>query len=151
MFLEEKIDLVKKRFPQPEFKDPFRSGEKIKEKIIRQFHNSTPLKFYQSTDRKSLIKDCVLIKECCVNEFYKVELEKLDDVSNYWLFLITENRVYDCQKASLRYLLYLLSGQEKQEFYIMHKKYFWTVYFRLEKEKNIVEIYKSGKVETVFE
>jgi len=151
MRFEEKIDLVKIQFSQPKFKDPFRSGGKIKEKIIRQFHNSTSMKFYQSTDRKSLIKDCFLINQCSIDKFYKEELEKLDEDSNYWLFLIAEQRVYDCQKASLQYLLYLLSGQEKQEFYIVHKKYFWAVYFKLDNEKNVVEIYKSGNGKTIFE
>jgi len=118
MFFEEKVDLVKKRFPQPEFKDPFQSGGKIIQKIIRQFHNSSPMKFYQSTDRESLIKDCFLIKQCNSVEFYKTELEKLDEFSNYWLFLVYESRIYDCQKAALQFLLYLLSGQKQQEFYI---------------------------------
>ena len=153
MFWEEKIDLVKKQFSQPEFDDPFRSGRQIIEKIIRHFHNSTPLKFSQTTDRKSLIKNCSLIKQCCIDKFYKEELEKLENSTNYWLFLNPDNinRVYDCQKAPLRYLLYLSSGQKKQEFYIVHKKYLWAVYFESDKERNVVEIYKCGNGRTIFE
>lgn len=156
MYWEEKIDLVKKKFPASDFKDPFREGWETIEKVIRKFHHSSPMTFTQTEDRKNLIKDCTLIKECSITSLCKDELKKLDDTTNYWLFLInmpmgSSFKIYDCRKDALQYILYLSSGQERQEFYIVHKKYLWATYFILDKQTQKAEIYKSGIEQTTFD
>ena len=56
-------------------------------------------------------------------------------------------QVYDCKYEALRELLYLSSGQNEQEFCIVDKKYSWLLFFKVDRMKDIVEIYKSGRIE----
>lgn len=46
--------------------------------------------------------------------------------------------------ALLRELIYLSSGQEEQEFCIVHKKYLWLFFFKTNRNKDIAEIHISG-------
>ncbi len=156
MYWEEKIDLVKKEYPAPLFKDPFRQGGAIIEKIIRNFHNATYLTFVQSDDKRSLMKNCKLIKETAIIDVYQKEIDKLDENTNYWLLLIQMPmgegiKVYDCQKEAISYILYLASGLNKLEFYIADKKYNWLTYFNIDRSLNTASIYKSGETKTVFD
>ncbi|MFA6058242.1 MAG: hypothetical protein WC756_08575 [Taibaiella sp.] len=146
MFWIEKIQRVKNKFPPSSFKDPFREGNKIIEKIIVRLLNSTWLNFHNSLTRETLIRNGRLLKTCTIKQLYTDELPRLDIDINFWLFLVniplaTDFRVYDCKYEPLRELLYLSSGQPHQEFFIVDKKYSWLLYFKVDKMKDSVEIY----------
>ncbi len=154
MYWSEKIDLVKKKFPTTDFKDPFRSGGGIIEKIIVKLFESTWLNFSESENKATLLKQGEYIKSCTVKQLYKDELPLLDKDKNFWLFLIklpmgSNLQVYDCKYEPLRELLYLSSGQNEQEFCIVDKKYSWLLYFKVDRIKDLAEIYKTGNIDTL--
>ena len=154
MYWSEKIDFVKKNFPATDFKDPFRSGGEIIEKIIVKLFESTWLNFSESENKTTLLKQGEYIKTCTIKQLYKDELLHLDKNKNFWLLLIkvpmgSNYQVYDCKYEALRELLYLSSGQNEQEFCIVDKKYLWLLFFKVDRTKDIVEIYKTGNIDMV--
>ena len=152
MYWSEKIDLVKKKFPVSDFKDPFRSGGEIIEKIIVKLFKSTRLNFSKSENKAALLKHGVLIKTCTVKQLYEEELLHVDKDRNFWLLLITlpmgsNFKVYDCKYDPLRELLYLTSGQKEQQFCIVDKKYAWLLFFKVYRIIDVAEIYKTGTID----
>jgi hypothetical protein len=116
MYWNEKIDLVKKKFPD-EFKDPFRAGHEIVKKIVTILFDCTMLNFIESENRAELLRHGTLIKRCNLKQLYNEELPGLDNGSNYWLFLFkipmgSNFQVYDCKYQALRELVYLSSVQD---------------------------------------
>ncbi|MBD2770252.1 hypothetical protein IC235_20390 [Hymenobacter sp. BT664] len=151
MYWNEKVELIKRRFSDLDFKDPFRSGGKIIEKIIVKLFGSTWQNFTSAANRSTLLKQGKLLKTCTMNELYKDELPLLGSDQNFWLLLInlpmgSGFHVYDCKYEPLRELLYLSSGQNEQEFCVVDKKYSWLLLFRLNRVKNLVEIYTTGNI-----
>lgn len=147
MYWPEKLDILKKKYTSSEFKDMFREGGNVIEKIIRKFHNATYLTFVGSDDRQSLLKNCELIKETTILGVDNY-LDELEDNTNYWLLLVktpmgNDFQVYDCRKAPL-FDLYYLSSIKEQEFYIVDKKYKWLLYFRINRYENNACIYRSN-------
>lgn len=61
MYWTEKIDFVKKKYPEIDFKDPFSSGGEVIEKIIVKLFESTWLNFSKSENKSALMKQAVLI------------------------------------------------------------------------------------------
>lgn len=146
MYWNEKIDLVKKKFPG-ELKDPFRDGPEIIKKIVRKLFDCTMLNFIESENRTDLLGHCTLIKRCSLKQLYEEELPRLNNGSNYWLFLLKvpmgpDFQVYDCKYQALRELVYLSSGLDEQEFCIVEKKYTWLLFFKIDRPNNTVTIYK---------
>ena len=155
MYWREKLDRVKKEFPASEFKDPNRRGGRIVKDIVQAFHKASPDDFFQTQNRRCLIRNGVLIRQCSVADLYRQELDRLAEGVNYWLFLIDmpmggRFKVYDCRKDALRTLLYLSSGLERQEFYVIDKKCRWMVFFERDRVKNCAKLYKSGEAQTPF-
>lgn len=155
MYWREKLDRVKKEFPASEFKDPLHNGARIVKTIIQAFHKASPDDFFQSQTRHCLIRNVALIRQCSVADLYRQELDRLAEGVNYWLFLIDmpmgdRFKVYDCRKVALRTLLYLSSGLERQEFYVIDKKCRWMVFFERDRAQNWAKLYKSGEAETPF-
>lgn len=102
MFWSGKIDLVKKKFPMADFKDPFRAGAIIIEKIIVQLFGSTWLNFLESENKVALLKHAIYIKTCSVKQLYNDELPHLDRDQNFWLLIMKPPmgpniQVYDCK------------------------------------------------------
>jgi hypothetical protein len=125
MYWSEKLDLIKKKFPK-EFKDPFKAGPGIVEKIVAILFKSTLLNFIASENRAALLKQGSLIRRCSLKQLYNEELPRLDNGSNYWLLFVnipmgSSFQVYDCKYQALKELVYLSSGQEEQEFCIVDK------------------------------
>lgn len=150
MYWNEKIDLVKKRFPDG-FKDPFRAGPEIIGKIVARLFRCTMLNFIESENRAELLKHGTLTKCCSPGQLYNDELPQLDNGSNYWLFLFKvpmgpDFQVYDCKYPALRELIYLSSGQDEQEFCIVDKKYAWLLFFKINRAHKTVEIYNAESV-----
>lgn len=147
MYWPEKLDILKKKYSSTEFKDMFREGGNVIEKIIRKFHNATYLTFTGSHDRQSLLKNCELVKETTILGVDSY-LDELEDNTNYWLLLVktpmgNDLQVYDCRKEPL-FDLYYLSSIKEQEFYIVDKKYKWLLYFRINRYENNACIYRSN-------
>ncbi|SHE78660.1 hypothetical protein [Dysgonomonas macrotermitis] len=147
MYWQEKLNIIKKKYPSLVFRDMFHSGGEVAEKIIRKFHNATYLTFKQCDDPKTLLKDCRLVKETGILELENY-LYELEDGINYWLFLLNPPmgntfQVYDCRKAPLIDLYYLASGREDLKFYIVDKKYEWLLLVEIETEENTAFIYES--------
>jgi hypothetical protein len=46
----------------------------------------------------------------------------------------------------LKELIYLSSGQEEQEFCIVDKKYAWLLFFKIDRPKDMVEIYNTERL-----
>jgi hypothetical protein len=149
MYWNEKIDLVKKKFPG-EFKDPFRAGPEIVKKIVTILFDCTMLNFIESENRAELLRHGTLIKRCSLKQFYNEELPRLDNGSNYWLFLFkipmgSNFQVYDCKYQALRELVYLSSGQDEQDFCIVDKKYAWLLFFKIDRPNDTVEQIKASQ------
>lgn len=148
MYWPEKLDILKKKYSSSEFRDMFREGGNVIEKIIRKFHYATYMTFTESDNRKSLLKNCELVKETTVLGADRY-LDELEDNINYWqLFVRTlmgnDFQVYDCSKKPLLDLYYLSSSIKEQEFYIVDKKYKWLLYFVIDRNENNACIYKSN-------
>ena len=148
MHWNEKIDLVKKKFPATDFKDPYLSGGGIVEKIVVKLFETTMLNFYKSEHKAKLLKNGIFIKTCTVQQLYKDELLYLNTGKNFWLLLMSVPmgsplQVYDCTFEPMRELLYFSSGQLEQEFCIVDKKYSWLFFFKIDNSKNFVEIHKK--------
>lgn len=118
MYWHEKLDLIKKKFPDG-FKDPFRAGTDVIRKIVETLFKSTLLNFTESENRVGLLKQGILTRTCDLKHLYSEELNHLNNGSNYWLLLIqvpmgSNFQVYDCKYPALKELLYLSSGQNEQ-------------------------------------
>lgn len=149
MYWSEKIDLIKKKFPVTDFKDPYRDGTQIIEKIIVKLFESTWLNFSQAENKATLLKQGEIVKCCTVKQLFNEELPKLKRDLNYWLLMLTlpidsGYKVYDCKYDSIRELLDLSSGQTKQEFCIVDKKYAWLLYFKIDRIVDTVDIFSIG-------
>lgn len=148
MYWNEKLDLIKRRFPD-EFKDPFRSGPEIIRKIVAILFKSTWLKFVASENRAGLLAHGSLIRSFSLKQLYSEELPRLDTGSNYWLLLVNIYmgagfQIYDCKYQALKELVYLSSGNETREFCVVDKKYAWLLFYKIDRLKDIVEVYKVG-------
>ncbi len=156
MYWNEKIDLVKKQFPAPQFKDPYQSGIQVIEKIIRNLFQTTRFHFSASENRVELLKDAALIKTCTTKQLYDVEIPLITKSKNFWVLIINPPRgqilqVYDCQYEPMRYLLQISSGTDKQEFCIVEKKYAGMLFYAIDHVQNTAAIYKTGKIDGLLE
>lgn len=149
MYWIEKIDLVKKKFQAADFKDPYKRGGEIIEKIIVRLFESTWQNFYEAENKAVLLKRGVLVKTCTVKQLYHNELPLLRKDRSFWLLLINlpmgpDLRVYDCNYSPIRHLLYLSSGRSEQQLCIVDKKYLGLLFFKINTDTNTVEIYEMG-------
>lgn len=153
MYWNEKLDIIKKEYPAPIFKDIFREGGGVIEKIIRIFHDATYMSFTQCNNLETLLKDDIEPKEMTILELENKISESLEEDKNYWLFLIDipmgkRFQIYDCQKKPLIDLYYMASSRLfKFRFYIVDKKYNWLYYISMDRSENTARIYKSEKKE----
>lgn len=149
MYWQEKLDIIKKKHRAPIFRDMFREGGAVIEKIMRVFHNATYQSFMMSENPSNLLKKVDEKAEMTILEFEHTFLDILDDSTNYWLLLIdvpmgNSHQVYDCQKEALVDLYYLASSRfNRFRFYIVDKKYKWLYFYDMNREEDIVNIYKS--------
>jgi len=151
MYWNEKLDIIKKKYPAPAFRDMFRIGGEVIEKIIRKFHNATYMTFTQSDCPESLLKEGYTVREVGILELER-KLYDLEEEVNYWLFLLAVPmgnpfQVYDCRKAPLLELFYWVSGNEDVRFYIADKKYAWIWFVRLNNKENTAYVYEIGSKE----
>ena len=151
MYWEEKIENIKRRFSQAEFRVPFTEWPDILKKIEAKFvyRNNSTNHFANWGDN---LKDQVpihTISEAALSS----EMEKLNPFQNYWLVILTSNNptarhlVYDCKPKSLNAVLSIAPGH----FFIVHKKLEWLTYFQVDKGKKEIKVSKCGDAQTPFE
>jgi hypothetical protein len=158
MFIEEKIEWLKRSFSSVDFQVPYMQAASILKSIEREFivakdlnkdlNNLSQNQNHWPDNIKSIIK----IKSIDMWD-YTQWLAKLDSNTNYWTVLTggrlsaTKHRVYDCKPNALNSLYFLT----RNDFFIVDKKYNWFTYFEIDKDNNTATIYKGGQGLTPFE
>lgn len=150
MLREEKIDLLKKKFPKPAFDDHFTDWKEIMKKLEAKFLIKENSNFHFNNWRERM-KGKVALRTIPHNVIWK-ELEKLDTHRNYFVIVMpgadsSKHYVYDCSAAAMEALLSFTGG----DFFIADKNYEWMVYFSIDRENQTVIIYKTGSECSPFE
>ena len=158
MFLDEKIDRLKKEFSPMDFKVPFTTGSNILKSIEAEFIsikdvskelNNLGQHFNNWADN---IKHKIEIKSVELDT-HNTWLNKLDSNTNYWIVVANGNSpsfkhlVYDCKPNALIALISITQS----DFFVVDKKYKWFSYFQVNRQKNQATIFKSGEKMTPFE
>jgi hypothetical protein len=158
MFIDEKIDRLKKEFSPADFKVPFIEGSNILKSIEAEFISIKDL----TKDLNNLgqhfnnwadnIKQKIEVNSVDLNN-HNVWLDKLDSNTNYWTVIAYRNSpslkhlVYDCKPNALIALFSIT----QDDFFVVDKKYKWLSYFQVNRQKNQATIYRSGEKMTPFE
>lgn len=151
MYWQEKIDILKKKFPQTDFRNPFMDWPKILKKMEAKFIIKENTNFH-FTNWAGRLKNKVLVKTIIHQSIYQ-EIKKLSPDTNYWVVIVygdyptSKHLVYDCKLNSLEALLGFTIG----DFYIIDKKYNWLSYFKIDREKGKVSLFKTANSMTPFE
>jgi len=148
MFWEEKIDRLKKETDPADFKVPFTDWQTILKKIEDKFVAKEDSN-YRFSNWETRLKDKTKLKELLTVTIDN-ELDKLDPKQNYWIVLTNDsvdfkNLVYDCTPDVTKKLCRLWG----RNFYIVHKKYNWLTYFKVDYLDTTV--FKSGESITPLE
>jgi hypothetical protein len=151
MFWEEKIDRLKKIFPDSDFRNPFTDWSDILRTIEAKFIIKED-SAYHFTNWADRIKERTPVRTI-PRQMIHEEIAKLDRGQNYWLVITTDDTptakhlVYDCKTNALEAILSMIAG----DFYIVEKKYGWLAYFKKDSVNGRVEIIKSTGRETPFD
>ena len=158
MFLDEKIDGLKKEFSSADFKVPFTDGSNILKSIETEFITSKDLTKDLNNLRHHFnnwadnIKYKIEVKSVDLNN-YETWLDKLDLNTNYWVVIANGN------SPSLKHLVYdskpnaliALFSITQDDFFVVEKKYKWFSYFQVNRQTNKATIFRSGEKMTPFE
>ncbi|MDO6433640.1 hypothetical protein Q4E93_23720 [Flavitalea sp. BT771] len=151
MFWEEKIDRLKSKFSQEQFRVPFSDWTEIFKKMEAKFvSNKWPI--YQFCNWSEKLREKTPIRNVSQQDIDK-EISRLDASQNYWMFVVLADNptsrqyVYDCNTAALRELLSIAPA----DFYIGHKKYEWLVFFEVSHTENSISLIKPGEIQTPFD
>jgi hypothetical protein len=158
MLLNEKIERLKKEFPQTHFRDLFVDGSQVLKTIERNFVVTNDLNkdVNNLRQRHNYWPDNIKSKkEIRLSEMYRLDqwLTNLNASKNYWTVVSVDEYhsfkyyVYDCKPDAIKVLVSLL----EQDFFIVDKKYTWFTYFKLDTQSNQCKIFKSGDTKTPFE
>lgn len=158
MFLEEKIDYLKRKFPATDFRVPFTDATEILKVIESKFikvkdvqgdlHNLSQ----RFTQWNSTIKNKAKVMSLSATD-YSDWLDKLDSHANYWMVITTnesassKHLIYDCKPNALA----ALASITQTNFFIVDKKYRWFSFFELDRLSQTFTIYKGGSGTTPFE
>jgi hypothetical protein len=151
MYWQEKTDILKKKFRQSDFRDPFNDWPEVLKKIEEKFIVRTNSNYHFSNWRDNL-KNRIYLRTIPRQGIY-TELKKLNKDVNFWVVVTfgndptSNNWVYDCKIYSMEALLSIASG----DFYIVEKKYKWMVFFEMDREKEEVALTKNGNSQTPFD
>ena len=158
MFLEEKIEHLKSRFPTTDFRVPFTDATDILKTIESKFikvkdvqadPNNLRQRFSQWSNN---VKNKVEVMSICIAD-YSNWLDKLDSHTNYWMVITTDESasakhlVYDCKPTALA----ALASISQTNFFIIDKKYEWFTLFEFDNLSQTGTIYKGGNGITPFE
>ncbi len=158
MFLEEKIEWIKRSYSSVDFKVPYLHATSILKSIEREFIQAKD----PAGDPDNLVQDQnhwpgnirQMARVASVDMWDHTQwLAKLDSNASYWTILTggrlssTQDMIYDCKPNALTSLYFLT----RNNFFIIDKKYNWFTYFEIDKESNRATIYKGGTGITPFE
>ena len=148
MFWEEKIERMKTKFTQNEFRVPFSDRSEIMKKMEARFViSSKPA--YQNTNWSEGLKERVVLRKIAY-EAIPPAISTLDPAANYWVVIVlgdasmAQQLIYDCKPAALVQLVAIAPGN----FFIGDKKYRWLVYFNMNRPENTVTMIKAGSSST---
>lgn len=158
MFIEEKIEWIKRSYSSVDFKIPYTQATSVLKSIERAFiHAKDP-----AADPDNLIQNQNQWP-ANIREMQKIKsidmwdhsewLAKLDSNTSYWTVLTggrlssTRHMIYDCKPNALTSLYFLT----RNNFFIVDKKYNWLAYFEIDKDNNTATLYKGGIGPTPFE
>ena len=150
MYWEEKIEYLKKEFPQKEFSFPFHDWVNIMKKMEDRFLKKEDMNYHFSSWGNQ-IKDKVMITTIEWKNLLTA-LASLPDSSNYWVVIVLDQSslgkhyLYDCSIKSIPSLVSL----QNNSFFIVDKKYNWFVNFNLTEGMGF-DIFKSGNAVTPFD
>ena len=139
-----------------EFKDPFRTGFSIVEKILHAFFTTTNRdKINAATTKAALIHNLVRIKTCTIKEFCQAEIPKIESDKLYWLLLFTvpggaNFQVYDASPKPLLEMVSMSLNTPNNCFCIVDKKYQWLIFCEMDTEANTVNIFLTDKTTELF-
>jgi len=147
----ELIDGLSQKYPQEQFKVPFTAWPGIFRNIEERFIIK---KWSQEVYRNWLgnVKKEVPVKTILYPAIEN-EINKLDINTNFWLVIVygdtdrSKQYVFDCHVNPMLELIRWAPA----DFFIVDKRYNWLTWFKVNKEKNEVSIYKSGDGKTPFD
>lgn len=148
MFWQEHIDILKKKYSQSDFRDPFTDWYTVLQSIQAKFiakHDSN----YHFTNWIDNIKNQSLIRTFPRHQI-TAEINKLNPTTNYWLVIVgdaptSKMLIYDCKVSPINSLISLANSH----FFIIDKKYKWLTYFQIDNEQ--ISLIKSGNGKTPFD
>ena len=151
MFWEEKIEVIKTKFTQNEFRVPFSDWSKVMKKMEARFViSSKPA--YRNTNWSEGLKERVVLRNIAY-EAIPTEISTLDPAANFWVVIVlgdpsmAQQLLYDCKPAAVIQLVAIAPGN----FFIGDKKYKWLVYFSVNRTENTVTLIKAGSFPTLFD
>ncbi|MES2516783.1 MAG: hypothetical protein V4585_01675 [Bacteroidota bacterium] len=150
MYFEEQIEQIKNEFSSSEFKIPFNNATQILKTIESHFIRQKDI----NKSRNNIAQNCN-DWACNIKEKERIEivqLQSIDDFldrfehkTNYWLVIAwcnnpqIKHQIYDTELSALKAIVSI----HQNDFFIIDKKYNWFYFFEVDKENNIVSVYKS--------
>ena len=148
MFLEEKIDRLKRETDPKDFRVPYTDGSRILKNIDTKFIIKENFNhgFSNWDDRVKDKRKVKAFRKVDIN----IEFAKLNPDENYWIVIpsdnpTTKNLIYDSKPNFILKLLELRHG----DFFIVNKKYDWLTYFKSDQVD--IEVFKSGDKQTPWD
>ena len=150
MFWDEKIEVLKKKFPQDQFRIPFSDWSSILKKIeTKFFKHGWEYRFtYWSECLKGKAPIRIISRQAIAQE-----IAKLGSRQKYWVIIArdnpptTEHFVYDCKVDAMKALLSIAPS----DFYLGDKKYEWLAYFKVDRAENRIILINAGVSRTPFD
>jgi hypothetical protein len=147
MFWQEKIDYLKKRFGPKAFRDPFRHGIGIRERIFARFFEVDFLENEESWE----LKEALFIRSVGSPDFWQREWKVLATDERYWLLIAHPPnggsfQVYDGNTDALQAVIQM--GSTGGDFFLVEKKYNRLIH--LKKSGMEISLWKSGSGKTPF-
>ena len=148
MYWQEHIDILKKKFPQSDFKDPFTDWPNILQNIESRFIVKQDAN-YHFANWPDNIKNHSVVRKFPRNQI-AVEIGKLNSTMNYWLVVggdvpTSKLLVYDCKVTPMKSVISLTNSS----FFIVDKKYKWLTFFQVNNDQ--ITLVKSGSGSTPFD
>lgn len=151
MFWEEKIDILKSRFSQEQFRVPFSDWHEIFKKIEAKYIRKES-SHYQFQNWSESLKEKIHIRNISSQDI-DTEISKLDSAQNYWVIIVfadnptSRQYIYDCSPEAIKAILSIAPA----DFYIGHKKYEWLIYCKVNRAENTISLNKAKETLTPFD